>query len=76
LLLAALHATENPDWRKLPILIFIHGSGGIARGTMPGFHRRHPAMVAFHESRYHIGNPEKYQHLSWYCDTRLDRGME
>lgn len=50
----------NPDKRKLPVFIFLHGNGGSARGAMPAFLRQHPAMAA----RYVMVFPDGYRN-SW-----------
>jgi len=55
-----VHVPANPDQRKLPVFIFLHGNGGNARGTMPGFLRQHPAMAA----RYVMVFPDGYLN-SW-----------
>ena len=51
-----VHVPANPNQRKLPVFIFLHGNGGTARGTMPGFLRHHPTMA----SRYAMVFPEGY----------------
>ena len=51
-----VHVPANPDHRKLPVFIFLHGNGGTARGTMPGFLRQHPTMAA----RYVMVFPDGY----------------
>lgn len=55
-----VHVPVNPEQRKLPVFIFLHGNGGNARGTMPGFLRQHPAMAA----HYVMVFPEGYLN-SW-----------
>lgn len=51
-----VHVPANPDHRKLPVFIFLHGNGGTARGTMPGFLRQHPTMAA----HYVMAFPDGY----------------
>ena len=51
-----VHVPANPDHRKLPVFIFLHGNGGTALGTMPGFLRQHPTMAA----RYVMVFPDGY----------------
>lgn len=41
-----VHVPANPENRKLPVLIFLHGNGGNARDAMNGFLRQHPTMAA------------------------------
>jgi poly(3-hydroxybutyrate) depolymerase len=55
-----VHVPANPDKRKLPVLIFLHGNGGNARGTMPGFLRRLSKMAA----SYVLVFPDSYLN-SW-----------
>jgi poly(3-hydroxybutyrate) depolymerase len=55
-----VHVPANPDKRKLPVFIILHGNGGNARGTMHGFLRRHPKMAA----SYVLVFPDGYQN-SW-----------
>jgi poly(3-hydroxybutyrate) depolymerase len=51
-----VHVPANPDQRKLPVLLFLHGNGGTARGTMHGFLGQHPTMAA----RYVMVFPDGY----------------
>ena len=46
----------NPDERKLPVLIFLHGNGGNAKGAMSGFLNQHPTMA----TRYVMVFPDGY----------------
>jgi poly(3-hydroxybutyrate) depolymerase len=46
----------NPDNRKLPVVIFLHGNGGGARSAMNGFLKQHPTMAA----RYVMVFPDGY----------------
>ncbi len=41
-----VNVPPNPDNRKLPVLIFLHGNGGNARGAMNGFLKQHPTIAA------------------------------
>ncbi len=45
---------------KLPVVVFLHGNGGNARGAMQGFLRRHRSLAR----RYIVVCPEGYQ-KSW-----------
>jgi poly(3-hydroxybutyrate) depolymerase len=40
-----VNVPANPDNRKLPVLIFLHGNGGNARSAMSGFLKQHPTMA-------------------------------
>jgi polyhydroxybutyrate depolymerase len=51
-----VNVPANPDGRKLPVLIFLHGNGGNAKGAMNGFMRQHPTMAA----RYVTVFPDGY----------------
>ncbi len=55
-----VHVPANPDRRKLPVFLFLHGNGGNARASMPAFLRQHPVMAA----RYVMVFPQGYQN-SW-----------
>lgn len=46
----------NPDNRKLPVLIFLHGNGGNAKGAMSAFLKQHPTMA----TRYVMVFPDGY----------------
>ncbi|MDA1041128.1 MAG: hypothetical protein O3A37_12690 [Planctomycetota bacterium] len=55
-----VHVPANPDNRKLPVLIFLHGNGGSATGAMNGFLRQRPTIAV----RYVTVFPEGYRE-SW-----------
>jgi poly(3-hydroxybutyrate) depolymerase len=55
-----VHVPANPDNRKLPALIFLHGNGGNAKGAMNGFLKQRPTMAA----RYVTVFPDGYRE-SW-----------
>jgi poly(3-hydroxybutyrate) depolymerase len=46
----------NPDNRKLPVLIFLHGNGGNAKGAMSAFLKQHPTLA----TRYVMVFPDGY----------------
>lgn len=61
-----LNMPANPDNRKLPVLIFLHGNGGNARSAMGGFLKQHPTIA----TRYVTVFPEGYL-KSWnICGER------
>lgn len=41
-----VNVPANPDNRKLPVMIFLHGNGGNAKGAMNGFLKQRPAISA------------------------------
>ena len=51
-----VNVPANPANRKLPVLIFLHGNGGNARGAMSGFLKQHPTMA----TRYVMVFPDGY----------------
>jgi poly(3-hydroxybutyrate) depolymerase len=51
-----VHVPANPDGRKLPVLIFLHGNGGNAQGAMNGFLKQRPTIAA----RYVLVFPDGY----------------
>jgi poly(3-hydroxybutyrate) depolymerase len=51
-----VNVPANPDNRKLPVLIFLHGNGGNARSAMSGFLKQHPTMA----TRYVMVFPDGY----------------
>ena len=51
-----VNVPANPDNRKLPVVIFLHGNGGGARSAMNGFLKQHPTMAA----RYVMVFPDGY----------------
>jgi poly(3-hydroxybutyrate) depolymerase len=51
-----VNVPANPDNRKLPVLIFLHGNGGNARSAMSGFLKQHPTMAR----RYVMVFPDGY----------------
>ncbi|MDH4476956.1 MAG: hypothetical protein QE274_10805 [Verrucomicrobiaceae bacterium] len=51
-----VNVPTNPDNRKLPVLIFLHGNGGNARSAMSGFLKQHPTMA----TRYVMVFPDGY----------------
>ena len=51
-----MNVPANPDNRKLPVLIFLHGNGGNARSAMSGFLKQHPTMA----TRYVMVFPDGY----------------
>ena len=55
-----VHMPANPDNRKLPVLIFLHGNGGNAKGAMNSFLRQRPTIAA----RYVTVFPDGYRE-SW-----------
>lgn len=55
-----VHVPANPDRRKLPVFLFLHGNGGNARASLPAFLRQHPAMA----ERYVMVFPDGYRN-SW-----------
>jgi len=66
-----VHVPANPDRRKLPVFIFLHGNGGNARGTMPGFLRQHPTIAA----RYVMVFPEGYL-KSWNISAERSKAED
>ncbi|PAW66424.1 MAG: hypothetical protein B9S38_13720 [Verrucomicrobiia bacterium Tous-C4TDCM] len=55
-----VHVPPNPDRRKLPVFVFLHGNGGNARASLPAFLRQHPVMA----ERYVMVFPDGYRN-SW-----------
>ncbi len=55
-----VHVPANPDRRKLPVFVFLHGNGGNARASLPAFLRQHPVMA----ERYVMVFPDGYRN-SW-----------
>jgi polyhydroxybutyrate depolymerase len=55
-----VNVPANPDNRKLPVLIFLHGNGGNAKGAMNGFLKQRPTIAA----RYVTVFPDGYRE-SW-----------
>lgn len=51
-----VNVPANPDNRKLPVLIFLHGNGGGARSAMNGFLKQRPTMA----TRYVMVFPDGY----------------
>ncbi len=55
-----VNVPANPDSRKLPVLIFLHGNGGNAKAAMNGFLKQRPTIAA----RYVTVFPDGYRE-SW-----------
>ena len=51
-----VNVPANPENRKLPVLIFLHGNGGGARSAMSGFLKQRPTMA----TRYVMVFPDGY----------------
>ena len=61
----------NPDDRKLPVLIFLHGNGGNAKGAMNGFLKQRPTIAA----RYVTVFPDGYRE-SWNTSAERSKAED
>jgi poly(3-hydroxybutyrate) depolymerase len=55
-----VNVPANRDNRKLPVLIFLHGNGGNARGAIQGFLRQRPRIAADYVTVFPDGYRESW----------------
>lgn len=66
-----VNVPANPDNRKLPVLIFLHGNGGNAKGAMNSFLRQRPIIAA----RYVTVFPDSYRE-SWNISAERSKAED
>lgn len=66
-----VNVPANPDNRKLPVLIFLHGNGGNAKGAMNGFLRQRRTIA----ERYVTVFPDGYRE-SWNISAERSKAND